>query len=199
MTDKKSLIELLHDLMAKEFQLPIKERKLCITETKSQATCRWVEIRMKQSVPSFCLTIDKPRKKGENDPIFPFFNPEETGICSKNDAILICQKWQKHYVFLIELKSKNPGDYLKQLKAAQTFVQFIFARIKLYELCKYSLKDLEFRGILFSCRHCRKTPDDGTSKHKKIEQKEIVFNDRNGLLVTEQECNQSYNLTEFLK
>jgi len=196
MTDKKSLIELLPDLMDKDLQLEIKEHKLCIRETKNQAICRWVEIRMKQSVPSFCLTIDKSRKKGESDPVFPFFNPEQKGICSKNDAILICQKGQKHYVFLIELKSKNPGDYLKQLKAAQLFIHFILERIKLYELCKYSLKDMEFRGILFSCRYCRKTPNDGTSKHR--EQKEIEFNDRNGLLVTEQECNQSYQLTKFL-
>lgn len=93
-------------------------------------------------------------------------------------------------VLLIELKSKNPGDYLKQLKAAQIFVKFIFARISLYDMCKDNLNNVEFKRILFSCR---RTPNDGTTRHKKIE-----FRDRNGLLVTEQNCNQKYHLQAFL-
>ena len=132
MTDKKPLVELLYDVIATDFQLPIKEDILLITETKNQATCRQVEIRMEQSVPgysSYCFTIDKQREKGRSDPVFPFFNPEIKGMCSKNEAILVCQKQQKIYVFLIELKSKHPGKYLKQLLSAKTLVQFIIARI----------------------------------------------------------------------
>jgi len=191
MPDKKSLLELLPDLIVKDFHLAINtEGTVRITEEKQEATCRWVEIKLKQSVPCFCFSIDKSRKIGEGDPIFPFFNPQKSGICSKNDAILICQKKQKLYILLIELKSKNPGDYLKQLKAAQTFVKFIFARIELYNMCKDKLINLEFRGILFSCR---RTPNEGTTRHNKI-----VFNDRKGLLVTEQNCNQKYHLQAFL-
>jgi len=190
MTDKKSLVELLPDLIAAEFHLPMTKGTLRIAETKREATCRWVELKIKKSMRCFGFSIDKPRKIGEGDPIFPFFNPEQKGICSKNDAILIIQKKQKIYVFLIELKSKNPGEYLKQLKAAQTFVQFIFARIELYELCKHPLNNVEFRGILFSCR---RTPNEGTTKHQQIE-----FNDRTGLLVTEQNCNNIYHLLGFL-
>lgn len=90
MLEKKPLVRLLPDLIAESFHLPINtEGKLRISEEQTQATCRWVEIKMKQSVPSFCFSIDKPRKKGEADPIFPFFNPKKTGICSKNDAFLV--------------------------------------------------------------------------------------------------------------
>lgn len=191
MSDKKSLLDLLPDLIDQDFHLPInRDGTLHITEEKQDATCRWVDIKLKHSVPCFCFSIDKARKSGEGDPIFPFFNPTISGISSKNDAIVICQKKQKLYVLLIELKSKNPGDYLKQLKAAQIFVQFIFARIELYNLCKQNLKELEFRGILFSCR---RTPNEGTTRHNKI-----AFNDRKGLLVTEQNCNQKYHLQAFL-
>ncbi len=189
MPENKPLFELLPNLIAKNFL--IDENNHCIRiEEHQQADCKFVEIRLKQSIPCFCFSIDKKRKKGEGDPIFPFFNPEEKGICSKNDAILICQKEQKLYVLLIELKSKNPGDYLKQLQAAQTFVQFIFARIELYYKCKHSLKNLEFRGILFSCRRIH---NEGLTKRKKMN-----FNDRNGLQVTEQDCNQTYHLQAFL-
>jgi len=192
MTDKKSLVELLPDLIAEEFHLPINtEGMLRITEEQIQAACRWVEIRTKQSVPSFGFSIDKPRKIGEGDPVFPFFNPKEAGICSKNDAFLVCQKNQQIYVLLIELKSKNLGKYLNQLHAARSFFQFIIARIRLYYQCSHNLDKIQFRGLLFSCR---RSPDKGTTKHKKVE-----FNDRNGLLVTEQECNQSYYLTRFFE
>jgi hypothetical protein len=85
MSEKKPLIKLLPDLIAQEFHLPINNGKLRITEEQIQASCRWVEFKMKQSVPSFCFSIDQSRKKGENDPIFPFFNPEKAGVCSKND------------------------------------------------------------------------------------------------------------------
>ncbi len=191
MTDKKSLVKLLPDLIAEEFHLPInREGIIRITEEQIQATCRWVEIRMKQSVPCFCFSIDKPRKTGEGDPVFPFLNPKIAGICSKNDAFLVCQKSQQIYVFMIELKSSNLNHYLKQIRAAQVFFKFILARIKLYDLCSQSLEKLQFRGLLFSSR---RTPNEGTTKHKKIE-----YNDRNGLLVTEQNCNQKYHLPLFL-
>jgi len=192
MLEKKPLpiVKLLPNLIAKSFHLPVTEGKLRITEEQTQATCRWVEIKMKQSVPSFCFSIDKLRQKGEKDPIFPFFNPEKIGICSKNDAFLVCQKKQQIYVFLIELKSGKPGTYLKQLRAAQVFFQFLIARIKLYYTCNHSLSNLQFRGLLFSSRYI--------SQEDEVKQNRVIFNDRNGLLVTEQNCNQAYHLQAFL-
>jgi hypothetical protein len=190
MSEKKPLVKLLPDLIVEEFHLPIYTGKVRITEEQAQASCRWVEIKIKQSVPSFCFSIDKSRNKGENDPIFPFFNPEKGGVCSKNDAFLVCQKKQQVYVFLIELKSGNPKAYLKQLRAAQVFFQFIIARIKLYYTCSHSLEKLHFRGLLFSSRY---TLTKGATKREPV-----IFNDRNGLLVTEQDCNQTYHLQSFL-
>jgi len=191
MPDKKSLVELLPDLIAKDFHLSLStEGTLCITETKSQASCRWVEFNLKQSVPCFGFSIDKSRKIGEGDPIFPFFNPKKEGICSKNDAFLVCQKKQQIYVLLIELKSGDPGKYLKQLRAAQAFFQFIIARIKLHYHCSHSLDNIQFRGLLFSCRQIVR---DKITKRQKIE-----FKVMNNLPVTKQNCNQTYNLQTFL-
>ncbi|MCK5717396.1 MAG: hypothetical protein KAH77_07900 [Thiomargarita sp.] len=187
------MIELLDDLIVDEFKLPIKDGIIHITEEQNQATCRHIDIKVKKSLPCFCFSIDKHREKGEGDPIFPFFNPQISNICIKNDAILICQKEQQIYVFLIELKSNHPGkNYLKQLKSAQIFIEFIFARIELSEQYKHSLKNIEFRGILFFNRN---TPDEGKTKHQKIK-----FENKNrfNLPVTKQCCNQIYHLTRFL-
>jgi hypothetical protein len=92
------------------------------------------------------------------------------------------------------------GEILKRLKispvgmpdnrAAQVFFQFIIARIKLYYTCSHSLDKLQFRGLLFSSRH---TLTKGTVKRDTV-----IFNDRNGLQVTEQDCNQTYHLQSFL-
>ena len=190
MFDKKPLFELLPKVIATELHIKPDDGILQITEQKEQATCRWVEIILKQSVSSFCFTIDKERKIGNGDPIFPFFNPTIPNICSKNDAILICQKQQEIYVFLIELKSKNSGKYLTQLKAAQLFVQFIFERLTLYKMCKDNLTDVKFRGILFSNMQ--------TSKEKPSKHTPIIFKDKNGLLISKQKCHNTYNLTTFL-
>ncbi len=64
MSEKKPLVKLLPDLNVEEFHLPINTGKVRITEEQDQASCRWVEIKMKQSVPSF--SIDKPRNFSVN-------------------------------------------------------------------------------------------------------------------------------------
>ena len=89
------------------------------------------------------------------------------------------------------MKSGNLRTYLKQLRAAQVFFQFLIARIKLYYTCTYSLSNLQFRGLLFSSRY--------TPQEDMIKQNMVIFNDGNGLLVAEQNCNQAYHLQAFLK
>ncbi|RKZ52573.1 MAG: hypothetical protein DRR16_24230 [Candidatus Parabeggiatoa sp. nov. 3] len=62
MSEQKPLVKLLPDLIAQAFHLPIQTGKVRITEDQAHATCRWVEIKMKQSVPSFCFSIDQSRR-----------------------------------------------------------------------------------------------------------------------------------------
>lgn len=117
-----------------------------------------------------------------------FFNTQFPGICSKNDAILFLEKSHKVYVLLIEMKSTNAGSYLNQLKSAKIFVEFILQRIQIFH--KEINTQVEFRGILFSCR---RTPDEGTTKKQKMK-----FENRNGLLVSENPGNNTYYLQQFL-
>ncbi len=86
----QTLIELVRDAIADDFHIPAdKSHDICIKENEAQATCRWVKIKLKKSMPYFGFSIERKRKKGEGDPVYPFFNPKKEGMCIKNDAIRI--------------------------------------------------------------------------------------------------------------
>jgi hypothetical protein len=186
------LIDLLKEVISTELHLLPINNTIDIEEKQLQANCRFVKIRLKQSMPYFGFSIDIPKGTGNVDPIYPFF-AEKEGLRRKNDAILFFQKSHKIYVLLVELKSVNKGDYLKQMKAAKCFVEFILCRIKLLKSPPNIDSDnIEFRGALFSCR---RIPNEGTTER----QRSIDFKDRNGLLVTENAGNQLYHIKDFLK
>ncbi len=190
-----SVPELLKDTIDKRFYsefFPNEENAIFIREEQQDAKCRWVEIKLKNSISSFCFSIDVPRKTGELDPIFPFFNVEKAEICSKNDAILVCQKEQKIYVLLIELKSTTKGSYLKQMKSSEILFNFIVDRINLVQPTAIKKEQLVFKGILF---WCPRYMDEGITRKKN----KTEFEDRNGLLVTEQLCHNTYHIQQFLR
>ena len=171
------------------------ENILCISEVQLQAKCQWVKIKLKKSVPSFCFTVDFKREKNMGDPVFPFFNVDKFGLCAKNDLILICNKPNKTYVVLIELKSENQGYYLKQLKASKIFVDFVIDRLNLIgNKDEYIDKSqLEYRGVLFNLK--QRTTQGITRKNDK--KNKINFEERNGLLVAELPCHDTYQLQQF--
>ncbi|MFM6139802.1 MAG: hypothetical protein ACKPCP_37635 [Sphaerospermopsis kisseleviana] len=86
------------------------------------------------------------------------------------------------------MKSTNARSYLNQLKSAKIFVEFVLQRIQIFH--KEINTQVEFRGILFSCR---RIPNEGTTKKQKI-----TFEDRNSLLVSENPGNNTYYVQQFL-
>jgi hypothetical protein len=87
------------------------------------------------------------------------------------------------------MKSTNTEGYLQQLKAAKSFVDFVLQRIKIFN--NPINTEVEFRGLLFSCR---RIPNEGTTKKQKV-----TFADRNGLLVSENSSNNTYYVQQFLE
>ena len=162
----KSFPHLLNSVIPNEFHFQLvkgDKNTLRLVEEKEKLS---VDIKIKSSENISCFSFDK-NKITKSDAIFPFFNPSVKGLCTKNDYILVHQKGNQIYVFLIELKSKNKNEYLKQLLAGRLFFQFIIDRIK---LCNSDFQDLDkdnflYRGVLF--RIDKKTPEKGTSTHKK--------------------------------
>ncbi len=99
MSEQKPLVKLLPDLIAQAFHLPIQTGKVRITEDQAHASCRWVEIKMKQSVPSFCFSIDQSRKKGENEPIFPFLTQKKRAFAVKMMPFWFVRRTNKFMFF----------------------------------------------------------------------------------------------------
>lgn len=184
-----NLIDIVKLAIKQDFHLVADGLTLLIEEKQAEAKCKFVEIKLKKSIDCFGFSLDKDKGQGNNDPVYPFFNSQCQGICSKNDGILFLQKSNKVYVLLIEMKSTNPKGYLQQLKAAKSFVHFVLQRIKIFN--DQINTEVEFRGLLFSCR---RIPNEGTTKKQKI-----TFADRNGLLVTENPGNDTYHIQQFLE
>lgn len=186
-------IDLLRQVIANHLHFKLKDNVLTIKETAEDATCRWVDIKLKNSLPTFAFSIDIQREKNHLDPIYPFFNPEITDLTLKNDAIIFVQKSGQLIAFLIELKSHNKGKYLKQLLAVKLLVQFMLKRIELSEsaLDNQLFKNVAWRGILFCCR---RIPNEGTTKHTRIE-----YESRHrDLSVAELDCHTLYHIQSFM-
>lgn len=179
--------------IADKFHIPAIDDTVCIREEQADAKCQWVKIKLKNSIDSFCFSFDHLRKKSELDPALPFLNPEIGGLCTQNDAILVCQKQTDIYVLLIELKSEDKGKYLQQLKSAEIMIGFVVDRLNASKNPEFSInKDkLQFRGLLF---RCRRTSSEGTTG-KKLK---LSYQNREGLLVTENACHQTYHVNQFL-
>ena len=186
----RSLPNSLNVIISEDFHFPLVDKNnLRLKEEKESLS---VDIKIKDFNNTSCFSFDKD-KTSKNDVLFPFFNPTIKGLCTKNDFILVHQKGDQVYIFLIELKSKNIGDYLKQLRAGMLFFKFIIDRIK---LCSSDFQDLNndnlhYKGILF--RLDRITPDKGISKRKKLE-----FNSTPDLDVCIQNYDNVYYLSQFL-
>jgi len=186
----RSFPNFLNQVISEDFHFPLVEKNtLRLIEEKEKLS---VDIKVKDSDNISCFSFDKD-KQSKNDTVFPFFNSTIKGLCTKNDFILVHQKGNQVYVFLIELKSKNNGEYLKQLRAGKLFFQFVVDRIK---LCHSDLQDLDkdnlhYKGILF--RIDRTTPNKGISKHKKLE-----FNPTPDLDVCIQNYDNVYYLSQFI-
>lgn len=188
----RSIPNLLNQVISEDFHFLLvngDKNTLRIIEEKENLS---VDIKLKNSDNVSCFSFDKDKLSGA-DAVFPFFNSSINGLCTKNDYILVHQKGNQVYVFLIELKSKNSTGYLKQLRAGKLFFQFVIDRIK---LCHSDLPDLDkdnfhYKGILF--RIDRITPEKGISRHKKLE-----FNQNQGLDVCIQNYNNVYYLSQFV-
>lgn len=188
----RSFPNLLNEIISEEFHFPLvsgNKNTLRLIEEKESLS---VEIKINNSDNISCFSFDKD-KESKSDTIFPFFNPAIKGLCTKNDFILVYQKGNQVYVFLIELKSKNSNGYLKQLRAGKLFFQFIIDRIKLChpDFNDFDYDNLHYKGILF--RIDRETAVKETSKHKKLE-----FNQTEDLDVCIQSYDNVYYLSQFL-
>lgn len=130
---------------------------------------------------SVCLVIDKKRAKTKDgapskDPTLPFIEPSEPGLTSKVDAILIVSRDDVLYVFLLEMKTGNAGNYLLQMQTGKLITEFLFGLLKLHKKCDTPVP--QFFGVLCYGGE-RKTVPKGTTRHGSA----IEFEERQDLKV----------------
>ncbi|MFM8332279.1 MAG: hypothetical protein ACKN9T_11365 [Candidatus Methylumidiphilus sp.] len=80
---------------------------------------------------TICFIIDKTA--GSQEHAFPFL---KYGTTKKNDAILIIYFEKKIFVFLIEMKTSSPREYLKQIKGGRDFVEILLDLLERNKCCK---------------------------------------------------------------
>jgi hypothetical protein len=71
------LIDLLKEVISTELHLLPINNNIDIEEKQLQATCRFVQIRLKQSMPYFGFSIDIPKGTGNVDPVYPFLQKKK--------------------------------------------------------------------------------------------------------------------------
>jgi hypothetical protein len=189
--------KLLSEIIDKDLHESIDKKTLRLIELKTKEKLS-VDIRF-DDYHVFCFSIDKDRKSNESskDLIFPFFNASAEGVLSKNDFIIVAQKQNKVCVLLVELKSTNPKGYLKQLHSAKVFMQFVLDKAHICHPDFKSIYDeleLEYKGILFSTTPISNKQSDTKSKSRN---KKLQFEDKKGLLVTQQNYDNVYYLSQF--
>lgn len=144
------------------------------------AECQSVKIHT--SNQTFALSLDNGKK------VFGCFDSSIANITQVNDGVIFFKKNDTFVVLLIELKSRNSGDYLNQLKSGRNFINYVIEQINLnYPLC---IKKIEFRGVLFDLG--RKSVAKTTTSRTPLK-----FENRNGLMCLTVACNREYRLEQF--
>lgn len=141
--------------VADEWQIPVEQGK--VFQLIEHENGQELQVSVSGMADIVCLDIDKKRVRMEDgsvakDPTLPFFEPGEAGILKKNDAILLCSSDERLFVFLVELKQKNTGDYRLQLESGKRFVQYVLSVLELHGKCAVVAPDF-FGVVCFGTAH----------------------------------------------
>lgn len=182
---KMTLFDILTETISKEFIIPKKDGILKIEEKNIGAIGKEVILKTFGKVFSFSLD----QKENDKFRVYQFFEKSTPNINSKNDAIIICEKEGRHYVLLIELKSKNNSEYLKQIKKGKIFADFLKETINLHYDINFQP---EYRGVLFSVGNRKNARKQTTCKSS------CKYENVNGIKLAKLENNSTYYLEYFL-
>ncbi len=173
-------ISLLDKIINPNFKLSNSGGNITFIEKQvSEGKCEKVIIQTSRKV--FALSLDI---KGLEP--FSCFNRSIKEYTKKNDGILFFLKNNQLIVLLIELKSDNLGQYLKQLKAGKNFSQYLINQINIFSELNIEKEDIVYKAIVFSTRNI---PAKGTTRKLKLK-----FEDRSDLSCAELNCNTSHKL-----
>ncbi len=179
------LITNLSNVIHPDLSIPIIHNEVVIKE--DTAECK--KVSLKSTTKSiFAFSLDS--KVFGKCKMFPFFCQTLGNINKVNDGIIFYKKGTEIFVFLIELKSNNLGEYKKQLQAGKNFLLYIINIINSTYDKTYKLNNKNIKCLVFSTR---KSPQKHTTSRRNVEYKHI-----NGLYIAEFKCNDTHYMEKFL-
>lgn len=183
----KQLISDLSSVIHEDFILKLSSSELEIKEENSDEDCRKVIFKFNNK-QIFAFSLDN--KLEGRCKIFPFFNQSTENINKVNDAIVFYCKSGKIYVFLIELKSKQLGDYKKQLHSGKNFALYLVRVLNSSFSKCYTLEEKNIKCLVFSLRK--------TGRKQGTKRKNIKYEPIDGLNIAELQCNNTHIFEKFI-
>ncbi len=184
----QNLITNLSNIINSDLVIPIISKEIAINEIKNESGCQKIILKL-ASKNIFAFSLDYQLQN--RCKMFPFFNQSLGNITKVNDGIIFYKNGNDIFVLLIELKSNNLGDYKKQLQAGKNFVNYLKNMLNLMFNKNYQIDEDNIRCIVFSTRK--------TQRKQGTKRENIKFDNINGLLISEQQCNKTFYIEKFVK
>ena len=185
----QNLITNLSYTINSDLHIKINSKEIKIIEPKNkdkEGSCQKIILKV-ASKSFFAFTLDYDLK--DKCKMFPFFNQSLGDIKKANDGIIFCKKDNTIYVLLIELKSDNLGDYKKQLQAGKNFTLYLQNMLNMVFNKSYKIKEENIKCLVFTTRI--------TPRKQKSSRRNILFQNINGLNISELQCNETYYIEKF--
>lgn len=184
----RNLIEVLNEVVHPDYKLDT-SRSLTIRETSPdtptrRTTCKQITIVGAGQVCALSL---------DNRGLEPFpFLQDVSNVKMKNDAIVFCKCNDKLYMLVIELKSGNAKEGVKQLRAGKLFADYLLGIVEM-NYPGVDTRSVEPKYIVFS-------NDTRKNVQKKADHKsrKVVYVTEKGLDVAFVDCKEKYELRYFI-
>ena len=130
------------------------------------STSKPVEIKKKGKL--ICLQLDKG-----NINIFPFFNQGVKHLCKIADRMLFYSKEDCLFVFIVELKTVNTKDAVKQVKASYILSEYLCKTIR--RMLNFKTLEIKYRGLVFSNKTFKGTTDFKNLDYEEVPNTELKY------------------------
>ncbi len=184
----RNLIEVLNEIVHPRYKLD-PSPLLTILETSPdtatrQTRCRQVTILGAGQVCALSL---------DNRGLEPFpFLQDVSNVKMKNDAIVFCKCDDRLYLLVIELKSGNAKEGVKQLRAGKLFADYLLGLVDMH-YPGVDTRSLETKYIIFS-----RDPRKNVQKKADHKSRKASYVNEKGLPVAFVDCKDKYELRYFI-
>lgn len=117
--------------------------KITLKEEKEEASCAPFKL-SKGNVKTLSLKVDL-----DDEDVHPMLSNLEKNIKKKPDFIIFCKKPHKQtlFCFIVELKSKRPGDWHRQVNGGLIIAKYLVGMLE--HFTRKKITNIEYRCLLF--------------------------------------------------